>query len=138
MTSFDCRLEPRPQPRLAAAALVLHLGVAASPWLLGVPPPAAAVLSAVALAGLPSTLLGIPGPHHALAALIVDGTGCRVRLAAAHTDVAASFGAGSWAAAGFAVVDLRAGGRRYTWLVARGALAPAEFRRLKARVRLSC
>ena len=32
MTSFPVEIEPPPEPRLAAAALLLHLSAAALPW----------------------------------------------------------------------------------------------------------
>jgi hypothetical protein len=138
MKSFDFRLEPRPAPRLAAVATLVHLGSAASPWLLGVPAWLAGGLSVAALAGLASTLASIPGRHHAVEALVVDGAGCRVRLAGGGAFVPAELGTRSRAIAGCALVEIRTGSRRYTWLLCRIGLPSAPFRRLKARVRFSC
>jgi hypothetical protein len=138
MTSFDLRLEPGPAPRLAAIAALVHFGAAASPWLLGVPAPLAAGLTAAALAGLASTLAGIPGRHHAVDALVADRHGWRVRLAGAADFVPATLGSRSRAIAGLAFVDVRTGSRRHAWLLGRGSLPAGPFRRLKARIRFSC
>lgn len=137
MTSFDCRLEPRPAPRLAAAAVLLHAGVAASPWLLGVPAAAAALLSAVALLGLPSTLSSLPGRHHAVAAFAIETGGCRLWTAAACGSQPAALGRGSKALAGLVFVEMRTDSGRHAWLLSRSSLPPDPFRRLKARIRLS-
>jgi hypothetical protein len=138
MTSFDLRLEPAAAPRLAAVALLLHLGAAAFPWFVGVAPALAAVLSIVALAGVVSTLLGLPGRHHALAVLVFDRAGCRVRLAVRGEFIPATIGTGSRAFGGLAFVRIQAGSRRFAWLLPRGSLPPACFRRLKARIRCTC
>jgi hypothetical protein len=138
MKSFDFRLEPRPAPRFAAVATFVHLGAAASPWFLGVPAWLAAGLAVAALAGLGSTLASIPGRHHGLEALVFDRAGCRVRFSGAEALVPAELGAGSRAIAGLAFVEVRAGPRRFTWLLCRAGLPSGQFRRLKARVRFSC
>jgi hypothetical protein len=137
MTSFDLRLEPAAVPRLAAIALLVHLGGAAFPWFLGVPPVLAAFLSIAALAGIASTLSSLPGRHHALAALVFDRAACRARLAGRADFVPATLGTGSRAFAGLAFVEVQAGSRRHAWLLPRGSLPPACFRRLKARIRFS-
>jgi hypothetical protein len=138
MTSFAFRLEPAASPRLAGAAALLHAAAAASPWLLGVRPEAAAGLSAVAALGLLSTLAALPGRHHALDAIAVDAGGWRARFAGTPDFVAAEPGKGSRVARHLAVVELWAGARRCTWLLPRGSLPPGSFRRLKARLRFSC
>ena len=137
MTSFDLRLEPAAAPRLAALALLVHLGGAAFPWLLGVPPVLAACLSAAALAGIASTFSSFPGTHHALATLVFDRGGCRARLSGHEEFVPATVGKGSRAFAGLVLVKVQAGSRRLAWLVPRGSLPPGCFRRLKARIRFS-
>ena len=137
MTSFDCRLEPRAAPRHAAAAVLLHAGVAASPWLLGVTAPAAALLSLAALVGLPSTLRCLPGPHHAVAAFALEGSRCRLWCAGRPDAQPAALGGSSRALAGLAFVEMRSASGRHAWLLARSNLPPDEFRRLKARIRLS-
>jgi hypothetical protein len=137
MTSFALRAEPRPATRLAAFAGLLHVGAAATPWLLGVRPAIALVLSFVALAGLASTLACLPGVHHRLAALTVDEAGVRVRERGAASFIPAKLGPGSRAYPGLVFADIRTGGRRCGWLLARGSLPPGDFRRLKARIRVS-
>lgn len=137
MRSFALRAEPPPAPRLAALAVLLHLGAAASPWILGVPPEIASVLSLAAVAGLASTLACLPGDHHRLAALVIDEAGVRVREGGAATFIPAKLGPGSRAYPGLVFADMRAGGRRRGWLLARSSLPPGEFRRLKARIRFS-
>lgn len=138
MTSFACRLEPRSARRLAAAAVLLHATVAASPWMLGVPAALAAMLSAVALLGLPSTLSCLPGPHHRVAALLADADRCRLWLAGQPEPGSATLGRGSRAFAQFAFVELESGSGRHAWLLPRSSLPPAAFRRLKALIRLTC
>lgn len=137
MTSFDCRLEPRAAPRHAAAAVLLHAGVAASPWLLGVPAPAAVLLSLAALAGLPSTLRCLPGPHHAVTAFALEGSRFRLWRAGETGAQPATLGGKSRALAGLAFVEMRTDSGRHAWLLARSNLPPDAFRRLKARIRLS-
>lgn len=138
MTSFDIRIEPAPAPGLAAIAAIGHLAVAAIPWLLGVPPALAAVLSLAALAGLASTLSCLPGRHHPLQSFVAEGSLTHARLAGSAGFVPATLGAGSRAYGGLAFMDIRAGTRRFVWLLPRHSLAPGPFRRLKARIRLSC
>ena len=112
MTSFAVAIEPDESPRLAALALLLHLAAAASPWFARVAAP--------------------------LAALAIDARGCRVRLRGQQDFLVAELGTGSRAYPWLVHVDIRAGGRRFGWLVAAGSLPPGQFRRLKARIRLSC
>jgi hypothetical protein len=138
MTSFDIRIEPGPAPRLAAIAVIVHVAAAASPWLLGVPRAGAVALSLVALAALASTLSSLPGRHHALRALVVEGGLARARLAGATGFVPARLGAGSRAWGGLAFIDIRTGNRRCFWLLPRASLPPGRHRRLRARIRLSC
>jgi hypothetical protein len=138
MTSFAVAIEPLEQPRLAALALALHLAAAASPWLARVPLGLATPLSLLALASLASTLALVPGPHHALKALRRDRDGCRVRLREGGRWLAAEIGPRSRAMAGLAFLEVRAGGRRYAWLLPRGAVPAGPFRRLKAWIRATC
>lgn len=138
MTSFALQAEPGPARRLAAAAALVHLAAVASPWLLHVPAPSAAVLSLAALAGLASTLACVPGRHHRLAALVIDAAGIRAREAGAVAFTPATLGPRSRAFPGLVLVDVRTGNRRHAWLLARGDLPPGDFRRLRARIRLSC
>jgi hypothetical protein len=138
MTSFSVALEPAPAPRLAAAALLLHLAVAASPWIARVPAPFAALASLVALAALADTLAALPGRHHRLAALVLDGHGCRVRAQGSSVWMPAELGPRSRAYRAAVLLDLRAAGRRHAWLLTRAAVPTGPFRRLRARIRLAC
>ena len=138
MTSFDVAIEPIALPRVAAAALLVHLAAAAIPWFARVTPPLAAALTLIAVAGLALTLGRLPGRHCGLASLAIDVHGCRVKLRGRQDFFAAELGPGSRAYASLALVDIRAGDRRFGWLLPAGSLPPGQFRRLKARIRLSC
>ena len=138
MTSFAVTLEPEPQPRLAALALVVHLAAAASPWVAHVAPGPAVLMSLVALLGLASTLAAVPGRHHRLAAFVLDMEGCRARMRDGGTWEPAAIGPGSRAMSGLVYLDIRAGGRRFAWLLPRDAVPAGAFRSLKARIRLTC
>lgn len=136
MRSFAFAIEPRPDPRLASIALAAHACAAGCPWIAHVPVLAAAVLSLLALLGFAATLARIPGPHCRLAAVVWDSTGCRARLAGSQTFVPAEPGAGSRAMAWLVSLELRVGTQRLGWLLPRGSLPDAAFRRLRARIRL--
>ena len=138
MTSFAVALEPAASPRLAGLAVLVHLAACASPWFARVPDGLAALLTAAAIAGLAPSLAAVPGPHHRLAALRVDGAGCRVRLRDAQDWQPATLGPGSRAFAGLVFLDVGAGRRRLAWLLPRAAVPAGDFRRLKARVRMTC
>lgn len=138
MTSFAVAIEPAAQPRLAAAAFLAHLFAAASPWLARCPAVLAVSLTALAIAGFIATLGRIPGRHCTLAALALDDRGCRVRFAGQDAFEPATIGSGTRAHAALAIIEVRVGGRRLGWLLPRGALPAADFRRLKARIRLTC
>jgi hypothetical protein len=138
MTSFSVALEPPPAPRLAAAALAVHLAVAASPWIARVHAPFAALLSVVALAGLAATLAALPGRHHRLAALTLYGRCCRVRAQGSPDWMPAELGPRSRAWPAAVLIDLRAAGRRHAWVLTRASAPAGTFRRLKARIRLTC
>ena len=138
MTSFAVAIEPVAMPRLAAAALLLHLAAAASPWFARVTPLLAAAVTLIAMAGLALTLDRLPGPHCRLDSLSIDSRGCRVRLRGRGDFVSAEIGPGSRAYALLALIDVRVAGRRFGWLLPAGTLPPGQFRRLKARIRLSC
>jgi hypothetical protein len=138
MTSFAVAIEPRAAPRVAAVATLVHLAAAAAPWIARVPAAVAASLSLLAVAGLASTLARVPGRHAPLASLVIDGRGCRVRLAGSRAYRAAELAAGARAYPDLLFLDVRANGRRFGWLLPRGSVPPAAFRRLKARIRLSC
>ncbi|HWN06349.1 MAG TPA: hypothetical protein VNO53_04215 [Steroidobacteraceae bacterium] len=138
MTSFAVTIEPAPQPRLAVLALVVHLAAAASPWVAHVAYGPAVLMSLLALIGLASTLAAVPGRHHRLAELVLDGEGCRARIRSGGTWEPAEIGPRSRALAGLVFLDIRAGGRRLAWLLPRDAVQAGAFRSLKARVRLTC
>jgi hypothetical protein len=138
MTSFAVEIEPADAPRLAFAALAVHAFAAACPWIARVPAGLAALLSAVALLGFVSTLAAVPGRQHRFAAFALDGSGCRVRLRDSATWQPAELGRGSRAFAGIVCLDVRTNGRRVAWVLPRATVATAAFRRLKARIRLTC
>jgi hypothetical protein len=138
MTSFAVAIEPAAAPRFAAAALAVHVAAAAGPWIAHVPAPYAFPLSLLALASLTWTLATLPGAHHRLAALELDGTGCRVRLRDSGAWVPAELGARSRAYPAAVLVDVRAAGWRYAWVLGHGSVPADPLRRLKARIRLTC
>jgi hypothetical protein len=138
MTSFSLAIEPRPEPRLAACLLIAHAGAAASPWLAHCPPWLAAGASTLALAGLFASLARLPGRHCRLQALAWDGAGWRLQLAGGDEWLAAAPTQASRVYAGVVVLEVVAGGRKYGWLLSRGALPAGDFRRLKALIRLAC
>ncbi|MGH8197840.1 MAG: hypothetical protein ACRETI_06685 [Steroidobacteraceae bacterium] len=138
MTSFAAAIEPAAQPRLAAAVFFVHFLAASSPWLARSAPPLAVALSMLAIAGFVATLARVPGRHCRLAAIALDGRGCRARLAGEHAFQPAELSGGARAYAALVSLEIVVGGRRLGWLLPRAALPAADFRRLKARIRLSC
>lgn len=137
MTLFAVTIEPAAGPRLAALLLLVHGFAAASPWIARCPTLIAAALSLLALAGLGFSLARVPGPHCALQGLAFDAGGCRVWLQRGGRSLPATLTGGTRAYAACIVLDLVADGRRLGWLLPRGALPAAEFRRLKALIRLT-
>jgi hypothetical protein len=138
MTSFAVAIEPGAQPRLAATVFLVHAAAAAWPWLAGAVPALAASLSMVALSGLVLTLGRVPGRHCRLLAVDLERRECRVRLSGRPLWLPAKLGPGARAQASLVLIEVLVGGRRFGWLLPRGALPAADFRRLKARIRLSC
>jgi len=138
MKSSVLSIEPRDQPRLAAAALILHLFAAAFPWITRCPPWLGAVLSLVALCGLVATLARVPGPHCPLRGVLCHGDSWRVMLAGHVRDTAAELAPDTRVYAGLIVLSFRVGRRRVGWLLPRDSLEAAQFRQLKARLRMAC
>jgi len=139
MTSFAAAIEPAASPRLAAAALLAHALAAAAPWIARVDAPLALLLTLAAIAGFALSLRRLPGRHCPLAAIDLGADGrCRARLSRDTEWLHAELGPGSRAYEALAIVDIRAGGHRYGWVLPRAALSQAEFRRLKVRIRFSC
>ena len=139
MTSFAAAIEPAASPRLTAVALLVHSLAAAAPWLARVDAPLAAPLTLAAIAGFALSLRRLPGRHCPLAAIDLDANGsCHARLSQSPQWLRAELGPSSRAYPSLAVVDIRVGDRRYGWVLPRAALPQNEFRRLKARIRLSC
>ncbi|MGQ0429611.1 MAG: hypothetical protein ACT4UQ_06750 [Gammaproteobacteria bacterium] len=136
MTSFATAIEPLPQRRLAAAALLFHATAAAGPWLAQSPPALATGLSLLALGGLWATLARIPGAHTPLRAVVLDPRACRVRLADGSWQPATLHRA-TRAYGPVVLLELSLAGRRRGWLLPRAALAGRDFRRLKALIRLA-
>jgi hypothetical protein len=139
MTSFAVAIEPAASPRLTAAALLVHALASVAPWLARVDAPLALLLTLAAIGGFALSLRRLPGRHCPLSAIDLDADGsCRARLLPTAEWLHAELGPGSRAYPSLAVVDIRAGGRRYGWVLPRATLSQNEFRRLKARIRLSC
>ncbi|MEX2150802.1 MAG: hypothetical protein WD793_11355 [Steroidobacteraceae bacterium] len=138
MTSFAFVIEPGSQPRLAAGLLLLHAAMALCPWLARCPAPLAGALTALAIVGFCLNLARVPGRHCRLQALAMEGNRCRVLLAGAAGWETATLGAGTRAYRDCVLLDLQVTGRRAGWLLQRGAVPADSFRRLKARIRLSC
>jgi hypothetical protein len=138
MRSFRVAIEPCEQPRLAAAAVLAHGLAASAPWIARVAAPLAIALTLLALAGLVMTLARVPGRHSRLAALVIDAQGCRARLAEGREWLPARLSAATRAFAPIVSIELEVGGRRLGWLLPRSAVPHSEFRRLKARIRLTC
>jgi hypothetical protein len=138
MKSFAVRLEPVASPRLAAVVLLAHLTCAVLAWLVRVPAPIAALLSAIAMAGLPHSLSRLPGRHCRLAAARHDGRRWMVRLAGSRRWLPAELEMSSRAYPALVHAAFRAGGRRLGWLLPPGSVPDDAFRRLKARIRLAC
>ena len=138
MKSFAFVIEPAPQPRLAGGLLLLHGAVAAMPWLTRCPPPLALALGALAVIGFARCIGQVPGRHCRLQAVAADPGGWRVRIAGVAGWQAATPGPASRALTHGVLLVLLSGGRRLGWLLPRQALPAAEFRRLRARIRLTC
>jgi hypothetical protein len=138
MRSFDVEIEPCAGRTLAALSLFVHAAAAAAPWLTHVALPAAIALSLVAAGGLAATLARIPGRHCTLQAIAFDARNCRARLAGTRSFLPARLTARSRASPWLVSLELQIGRRRLGWLLPRGSLPPDQFRRLRARIRLSC
>ena len=138
MTSFPVECEPRPEPRLAAGALLLHVLAAAWPWATRCPEWIALPASFIAILGLAMTLARLPGAHCRLQLLEFGDLGWRARFDRDSRAVAVRIGPGTRVLADLVAVNIRAGRERLGWLVTRSGLDPAQFRRLKARLRLAC
>jgi hypothetical protein len=138
MTSFAVRLDPRAAPRLAAAVLLFHVFAALAPWQARVPAMLAAALAVVALAGLVLSLCRLPGVHCTLAEVRHDGRRWTVRLAGSGDWLPAELCGASRAYPGLVYIRLRAGTRRFGWLLPSVSVPADDFRRLKARIRLAC
>ena len=137
MTSFPVDCEPRPEPRLAAAALWLHVSASVLPWATRCPGWLAAALSMLAAAALASTLGRFPGRHCRLQGVAIRGSEWRARQAGNAHELSAVVGPGTRVFAGMIALELLVGRRRLGWLMTRQALDSCQFRRLKARLRLA-
>ena len=138
MTSFAVRLDPAAAPRLTAAVLLFHLFAGLAPWLARVPAAPGAALTLVALAGLVLSLSRLPGRHCTLAEVRHDGRCWTVRMAGSHRWQSAELSGASRAYSGLVYIQLQAETRRVGWLLPSGSVPGADFRRLKARIRLAC
>lgn len=138
MNSSLIELEPEPCPRLAAAVLVLHVAAAALPWVTRCDWPVGLLLSVLALAGLPASLAAVPGPHCRLRRAQCRGGQWQVWLQGGGAPAPASPGPGSRVFADWVVLEFRSSAGRHRWFLLRRMVTPADFRRLKVRLRLAC
>jgi len=123
---------------MAAAVLLLHIAAATLPWLTRCTWALALLLSVLALAGLPASLAAVPGPHGRLRRVRCIGGHWQLWLRGSQTPVEAHPGPGSRVFADWVLLDLSGTAGRHRWLLRRDMVAPAAFRRLKARLRLAC
>lgn len=138
MRSFAFVIEPDPLPRLAAGLTLLHAAAASLPWIARCPAPLSAALTLLAIAGFMRCLADLPGRHCVLQSVAAGPEGWRIRLQGETAWRPATLTKTSRAVAAGALLELRSGGRRVGWLLPRQALPAADFRRLRARIRLSC
>ena len=137
MTSFPVDCEPRPEPRLVAAALMLHVSAAVLPWATRCTTWLAVSLSLFALASFAATLARLPGRHCRLQGLAIRGADWRARQVGNGGEGPGRVGPGTRVYAGVVVLDLVVGRSRLGWLLTRRAMDSCQFRRLKARLRLA-
>ncbi len=137
MTSFAFTIEPAAQPRLAAGLLLVHVAVAGSPWFAGCPPWLAVGLTVLALGGFAAALDRVPGPHCRLRRLVLDADGWKAAVRDQEGLLPATIGNATRVYPALVCIELVVGGHRHGWLLPCQALDPADFRRLKARLRLT-
>lgn len=138
MNSFPVELEPAACPRLAAGLGVLHLAAALLPWVTRCAALTAVSLSGLAVAGLWLSIVRTPGAHNPLRRVACRHGQWYLWLGESGPAIAAVPGPGTRVYSGWVVLDLRAGGSRFGWLLPRPATSPDDFRHLKARLRLAC
>lgn len=130
MSCWHFRSDLSPCPELAAGLASACLAAAALPWLAGVPAGPALLLSALALAPLPTVRRSVPGRGCAFKA-VVHGPG-GLSLAPATPALHLLPSTRVFPALVLLVAELD-GRRRVLW-IPRRSLPPAEFRRLKVAV----
>ena len=118
--------------------LFLHLAAAVLPWLTRCTPLLALLLSGLALTGLPVSLAAVPGPHHRLRRADCRDGHWQAWLGSSDRPREAEPGPATRVHAGWVFLDLQTDAGRIGWVLQRAAVAPAAFRRLKARLRLAC
>ena len=131
MSCWHFRSELAPCPGLAAGLALLCLAAAALPWLAGVPAGPALLLSALALASLPSALRSVPG-RACTFKVVTHGPG-GLSLPPARSLLRLLPSTRIFPALVLLVADLD-GRRRVLW-IPRRSLPPADFRRLKVALR---
>jgi hypothetical protein len=134
MTCWDLNVEPRSCRGLIAAAVVAHLAAACVPWIAGCDPAVSLALSALALTGVVPTARSIPGPWSRIRSLQAGCDGWRATLADGRTAPLAVHQA-TRVYRDLVVIRLAKDGPGSSWLVKRGSVDPATFRRLKVRLR---
>ena len=131
MSCWHFRSELVPCPGLAAGLALVCLGAAALPWLAGVPAGPALLLSALALAPLPSALRSVPGRGCAFTAVAHGPGGLSLPPAAPAVRLLPS----TRIFPALVVLVAEIGGRRRILWIPRQSLPPADFRRLKVALR---
>lgn len=128
MSCWHFRAELRDRAGLAAVLTAAVAGAALLPWIAGVPPPGAAVLTALALSALPASLGSVPGRWCPVKAVAVGPDGLRLFPG----DVAATPRPATRVFPGLVLLHADAAGRRRRLWLPRSALPPDDYRRLKA------
>lgn len=131
MSCWHFRSELAPCPGLAAGLALVCLGAASLPWLAGVPVGPALLLSALALAPLPSMRRSVPGRGCAFTA-VAHGPG---GLSLPPSAPAARPLPSTRVLPALVLLVAEVDGRRRVLWIPRGSLPPADFRRLKATLR---
>jgi hypothetical protein len=131
MSCWHFRSELAPCPGLAAGLALVCLAAAALPWLAGAPLGPALLLSALALAPLPSARRAVPGRGCAFT-VVAHGPG---GLTLPPSMPALRLLPSSRVFPALVVLVAELDGRRRVLWIPRQSLPPADFRRLKVAVR---
>ena len=132
--SWDVDLVPVPCPGLATWIGVIHVAVAAAPWLAGCAPWTAAALSALTgLAGW-SALPAVPGSRRGIRRLRSDDSGWSATLADG-IERPAELLPGSRVLPTFVFCQVRVAGQKLDWWLPGYAVPATRFRHFKVALR---